>query len=46
MQSFLVVALGGALGASARYGIGRWIPHDGFVGFPWATWTVNFSGCF
>lgn len=46
MQSFLMVALGGALGASARYGIGRWTVHHGFVGFPWATWLVNLSGCF
>ncbi len=46
MQSFLMVALGGALGASARYGVGRWTVHSGMVGFPWGTWIVNLSGCF
>jgi CrcB protein len=40
-----VVALGGMLGASARYGIARWLPtpHDGF---PWATFWTNLSGSF
>lgn len=44
MKLVLVVAAGGALGASARYlvgiGIGRWVGH----GFPWATLTVNIVG--
>ncbi|MDQ2626196.1 MAG: CrcB family protein [Actinomycetota bacterium] len=39
-----VVALGGAMGACARYGIElAWpTPADGF---PWATLAVNVSGC-
>jgi len=39
------IAVGGALGTLARYGIGRAVvagPH----GFPWATWTVNVVGSF
>ncbi len=46
MYAYLMVAVGGALGASARYGVGRWTVHQGWVGFPWATWIVNLSGCF
>jgi CrcB protein len=38
------VALGGALGSGARYGL--WLlwpaPHGGF---PWATWATNVAGC-
>jgi CrcB protein len=35
-----VIAVGGALGALARYGLSEWIP-DG----PLAIWIVNISGC-
>lgn len=44
-QTFLV-ALGGALGAAARYGVGRLALHLGLLGFPWGTWAVNLTGCF
>ena len=32
------------LGAVSRYGIGVAWPHDP-AGFPWATWTINVTGC-
>jgi CrcB protein len=39
-----VVALGGAIGASARYGASlRWPAHQG--GFPWTTLGINAVGC-
>jgi CrcB protein len=40
-----VVALGGMLGASARYGVAQLLgtPEGGF---PWATFVANVSGCF
>ncbi|MFF0183623.1 fluoride efflux transporter CrcB [Streptomyces sp. NPDC005244] len=39
-----VVALGGAIGATARYGAGELWPAS--VGtFPWTTFTVNVVGC-
>lgn len=41
-----MVALGGAFGAAARYGIGRWFVQQGHTGLPWGTWTVNLLGCF
>lgn len=39
------IALGGMLGASARFGVSRWLPtHPN--GFPWATFWTNLSGSF
>lgn len=38
-----VVAVGGALGSLARYGVGRALPWHG-QGFPWATFIENVSG--
>jgi CrcB protein len=40
------VALGGALGASARWGIDRLIEQRTESLFPWATFAINLSGCF
>jgi CrcB protein len=40
------VALGGALGASARYGVDRLIEQRTSSVFPWATFTINVTGCF
>ena len=37
------VAAGGALGGTARYGVGLWLP-TGSGGFPWATLLVNVAG--
>jgi CrcB protein len=46
MMQVLLVALGGALGSVARYGVGfaaaRWMG----LGFPWGTLTVNIVGGF
>lgn len=41
----VAIALGGALGAVARYGITRWV-EVGPGGFPWATFWTNVSGAF
>ncbi|MGX6606695.1 fluoride efflux transporter FluC [Micromonosporaceae bacterium Da 78-11] len=38
------VSAGGVLGALTRYAIGSAWPTPA-TGFPWATWTVNVSGC-
>ena len=40
------VALGGALGASARYLLDRLIEGRSESVFPWATFLINLSGCF
>jgi CrcB protein len=39
-----VVALGGALGATARYALSLWWPLQP-GGFPWATFWTNVVGC-
>jgi CrcB protein len=41
----LAVAGGGALGASARYGINLWFVRAGWYGLPAATLAVNVLGC-
>lgn len=46
MQAALLVGLGGALGAIARYGAGVLFTRAGITGFPWATMTVNITGSF
>lgn len=46
MMSFLLVALGGAAGASARYGVSLAATHWLGAGFPWATLIVNVVGGF
>ena len=39
-----VISLGGTLGATARYALGRAYPQDP-TGFPWTTFIINVSGC-
>lgn len=45
LLSLTAVAVGGALGALARYGTGRLVHLFVAPSFPWATWTVNLAGC-
>ena len=46
MSLLIWIALGGALGALARYGLAGWV-QDGTAGtFPWGTLVVNVLGCF
>jgi fluoride exporter len=42
--NWLWVALGGAIGASLRYGAGLWLFKPSNL-FPWTTWTINIVGC-
>ncbi len=44
MTGFLLVGLGGALGAMARYGAGLAAVRLGAGDFPWATLFVNVAG--
>jgi fluoride exporter len=41
-----VLTLGGALGVNARYWLGVWMSYRVSPQFPWATFTINVSGCF
>lgn len=45
MREFLLVALGGALGASGRFGVNLLAPWSG-AGVPWGTLAVNTIGGF
>lgn len=46
MQSTLLVMLGGAIGAAARYHLGRLTTHIMGPGFPWGTLAANLLGGF
>ena len=46
MNGFLLVGVGGALGAMARYGTGLMLGRIASGGFPFATMSVNIAGSF
>lgn len=46
MSGILYVALGGALGASGRYGLGLFIDRLSGSGFPYGTMSANILGSF
>ncbi|HLP16454.1 MAG TPA: fluoride efflux transporter CrcB [Bacteroidota bacterium] len=46
MGNFLVVFLGGGIGAAARYWLSGAIARSSASGFPFGTVTVNIIGCF
>lgn len=46
MKMLLAVAIGGAIGAVARYKTVGWVGHLAGHGFPWGTLTVNVVGSF
>jgi CrcB protein len=43
-MAYLLAALGGALGALARWALAEVVPSPG--GWPWATLLINVTGCF
>jgi fluoride exporter len=46
MPTVLWVAVGGALGSAARYGVNVWSGRLFGAEFPWHTFIVNVIGCF
>jgi CrcB protein len=46
VNNLIFVAIGGSLGAVARYGTGLWAARILGKGFPWGTLIVNVVGCF
>ncbi|RYD53641.1 MAG: fluoride efflux transporter CrcB [Sphingobacteriales bacterium] len=45
MRTYLLVALGGALGSVLRYGLSMTLPRPQANAFPWATLLTNLAGC-
>lgn len=45
MQKYLFIALGGALGSIARYGVGSWASGRFGIRFPYGTLIVNITAC-
>src|SRR3546814_17488071 len=45
MKMLLAVAVGGAVGAVARYKTIGWVTQAAGTGFPWGTAAVNVLGC-
>ncbi|ASS68620.2 MULTISPECIES: fluoride efflux transporter CrcB [unclassified Paenibacillus] len=43
---YLLMGIGGMLGALLRYSLGEWIGTGGVALFPLGTLIVNFAGCF
>lgn len=46
MTRVLLVALGGAIGASTRYLLGMWLQTRLGSDFPWGTFVINVTGSF
>lgn len=46
MERYLLIAIGGAAGALARFQVASMIQTRLASGFPWGTFVVNISGCF
>lgn len=46
MQHVFLIALGGSLGAVARYGLATWIYQQTGTSFPWGTLIINVTGSF
>ena len=45
LQKYLFIALGGALGSIARYGVGSWVAGRLGIRFPYGTLIVNITAC-
>jgi len=45
LQKYLFIALGGALGSIARYGVGSWVAGRLGIRFPYGTFIVNTTAC-
>ena len=44
-MNWILVAMGGGIGACLRYGAGLWLFKPS-MSFPWPTWWINIVGCF
>src|SRR4051812_40849946 len=45
-MEYVIIGMGGFLGANARYVVGGWITRHWGTEFPWGTFVINVSGSF
>lgn len=45
-MEYLIIGIGGFLGANARYLLGGWITRQWGTQFPWGTFVINVTGSF
>lgn len=45
-MKWLILFLGGGLGASLRFALATWVDQRAELPFPWGTFAVNAVGCF
>ena len=45
-MKWLLLFLGGGIGASLRFALAAWVDERAPVSFPWGTLAVNAAGCF
>ena len=45
-MEYLMIGIGGFLGANARYVVGGWITRQWGTQFPWGTFVINVTGSF
>jgi CrcB protein len=45
-MEYLMIGIGGILGANARYLVGGWVTQRFGLAFPWGTFLINLSGSF
>jgi CrcB protein len=46
MKTIIGIAIAGAIGALARFGVEGWVSSRSGDGFPWGTFVVNVTGAF
>jgi CrcB protein len=45
-MKYVIIGVGGLVGANARYLLGSWVAQRWGTGFPFGTLVVNLTGCF
>ncbi len=45
-MKYLIIGMGGFIGANMRYLVGSWVSKRWGMSFPYGTFVVNLSGCF
>lgn len=46
LLKYLIVGMGGFIGANSRYILGAWVANKWGTAFPYGTFIINITGCF